>query len=260
MRIEKPVLKASRRDFFKAAAGAATLLPGGALLAQAPPAAARAGRIDVHHHMTPPFYIKEMEQDASATGFNPRPWTPEMSLAAMDKHGVATAMLSPVQRLVADSMSDRSPRARDLARRSNEYNAQVVRDHPGRFGLLAALPLPDRDGSLKEIEYAFDTLHADGIALWTSYLDKWPGDPAFLPVFEELDRRKAVVFFHPATASCCRNLIPGLQISGIIEYDLDTARAAESILVNGLPARCPNVRLIFSPLRRRPDRTGGAYC
>jgi 6-methylsalicylate decarboxylase len=243
---KREVAPVGRREFLKAVAGIGAMLPGGALVAQAPPVSVRAGRIDVHHHMTPPFYLKEMDPETRATGFNPRPWTPEMSLAAMDKHDVATAMLSPVQRLVADSMSDRSARARDLARRSNEYNAQVVRDHPGRFGLLAALPLPDQDGSLKEIEYAFDTLHADGIALWTSYLDKWPGDPAFLPVFEELNRRRAVVFFHPATASCCRNLIPGLQISGIIEYDLDTARAAESILINGLSARLPNLRLIFS--------------
>jgi predicted TIM-barrel fold metal-dependent hydrolase len=235
-----------RRDFLKAVAGAGALVPAGAILAQAPPAAATAGSIDVHHHMTPPFYLKEMEQEARAGGFNARPWTPEISLAAMDRHGVRTAMLSPVQRLVGDTMSDRSARARSLARRSNEYNAQVVRDHPGRFGLLAALPLPDQDGSLKEAEYAFDTLHADGIALWTSYLDKWPGDPVFAPVFEELNRRSAVVFFHPATASCCRNLIPGLQISGIIEYDVDTARAAESILINGLAARFPNLRLIFS--------------
>ena len=113
----------------------------------------------------------------------------------MDKHGVATAMLSPVQRLVMDSMSDRSDRARSLARQNNEYGAQLVKDYPGRFGLFAALPLPDQDGSLKEIEYAFDVLKADGIALWTDYIDKWPGDPAFAPVFDELNRRKAVVFF-----------------------------------------------------------------
>ena len=107
-----------------------------------------------------------------------------MSLDMMDKAGVATAMMSPVQRLVMDSMSDKSERARSLARQSNEYVAQLVRDHPGRFGNFAALPLPDADGSLKEIANSLDTLKADGIALWTSYMDKWVGDPAFWPAYE----------------------------------------------------------------------------
>lgn len=233
----------SRRDFLKALAAAGA---GGMLPVDGQPSRPDAGRIDVHHHMQPPFYVNAMQDELKRSNFTVRPWTPAVSLDAMDKHSIATAMLSPVQRVVADSMSDRSERARSLTRQSNEFGAQVVREHPGRFGLLAALPLPDQDGSLKEIEYAYDTLKADGIALWTSYLDKWPGDPAFERAFEELNRRNAVVFFHPATASCCRNLISGLQVAGMIEYDLDTVRAAESLLVNGTPARFPNIRFIFS--------------
>jgi predicted TIM-barrel fold metal-dependent hydrolase len=232
----------SRRDFLKAAAAAA-LVPAAGVVAQN---RAPRGRIDVHHHLLPPAYVKEMEQEMKETNFTPRPWTPQTSLEAMDKHGVAAAMLSPIQRVVLDSMSDKSERARKLARLNNDYNAQVVRDSPTRFGLLAALPLPDVDGSLKEIAYAYDVLKADGIALWTSYRDKWPGDPAFAPVFEELNRRKAVVFYHPAAGTCCRNLIPGLAISGIIEYDIDTARCAESMLVNGTPGRFPDIKFIFS--------------
>ncbi len=238
----KTPFTSSRREFLQAAAVAA-VGPAAGLLAQN--RAAR-GRIDVHHHLVPPEYLKENAAEMKETNFTPRPWTPQFSLDAMDKHGVATAMLSPVQRIVMDSMSDRSERARRLARLNNDYNAQVVRDNPTRFGLMAALPLTDVDGSLKEIEYAYDTLKADGIALWTSYRDKWPGDAEFAPVFEELNRRKAVVFFHPATAICCRNLIPELSISGIIEYDLDTARCAESLLVGGTPGRFPDVRFIFS--------------
>ena len=240
----------SRREFLKslvAVAGTAALLPASRLLAQV--ARGAPGRIDVHHHMYPPFYMKEMEQELRQQGWTPRPWTPQVSLEAMDRHSVATAIVSPVQRLVLDSMSDRSQRARSLARQSNEYGAQLGRDHPGRFGFFAALPLPDPDGSLREIEYSFDVLKADGIALWTSYVDKWPGDPAFAPVFKELNRRKAVIFFHPARASCCRNL-PGQ--SGIIEYDMDTARAIDSLLLNGTLARCPDIRCIFV-------HSGGAF-
>jgi predicted TIM-barrel fold metal-dependent hydrolase len=238
----RPGFSPSRREFFKAAAAAA-LVPAAGMLAQN---RAPRGRIDVHHHLYPPAYIKEMEQEMKATGFAVRPWTPQTSIELMDKHGVATAMLSPVQRLVLDSMSDKSERARRLVRINNDYNAQVVRDHPTRFGMFAALPLPDVEGSLKEIAYVYDTLKADGIGLWTSYLDKWPGDPAFAPVFEELNHRKAVVFYHPAAASCCRNLIPELSISGMIEYDLDTARCAESLLIGGTPGKFPDIRFIFS--------------
>ena len=239
---------ASRRDLLKAllVAGAGGAMPFRTSLAQAPAGQAKPGPIDVHHHLLPPAYAKAMEKEMAATGFNARPWSPQLSIEAMDKHGVATAMLSPIQRVVMDSMADRSERARNLVRQNNDFGAQVVRDHPTRFGLFAALPLPDTEGSLREIAYAYDTLKVDGIGLWTSYLDKWPGDDAFAPVFEELNRRKAVVFFHPSTATCCRNLIPGLQISGMIEYDLDTARAAESLLVGGTPARFPDVRFIFS--------------
>lgn len=250
---------ASRRKFLRtlAVAGAGAALAGvgtgsaARLFAQAvsPSVRPMAGRIDVHHHMFPPFYVKAMEEQMRASGFQLRPWTPQTSLDMMDKHGVATSLVSPVQRLVMDSMSDRSEKGRALARQNNEYCAQLVKDYPGRFGFFAALPLPDTEGSLKEIAYSLDTLKADGIALWTSYLDKWLGDPSFAPVYEELNRRGAVVFVHPARASCCRNL-PGQ--SGIIEYDIDTARAIDSLLWDGTLAKNPNVKFILS-------HSGGAF-
>jgi len=158
-------------------------------------------------------------------------------------------MLSPVQRVVMDSMSDKSERAKNLTRQNNEYNAQLVKDYPGRFGHFAALPLPDPDSSLKEIAYAYDTLKADGIALWTSYLDKWWAILRFGPAYEELNRRNAIVFYHPARPLCCRNL-PGQ--SGILEFDIDTARAIDSLLWNGTLSKFPNVRHIFS-------HAGGAF-
>ena len=132
-----------------------------------------------------------------------------------------------------------------LTRECNEYISRLSADHPGRFGLFASLPLPNIDASLTEVAYAFDTLKADGIALFTSYGDKWLGDPAFNPVFEELNRRRAVVYTHPNTANCCGNLIPNIG-EGIIEWGTDTTRAIARIVFGGAAARYPDVRLIFS--------------
>ena len=245
---------ATRRKFLKALLAAASVgasVSGRGLLAQAisPSVRPMRGRVDVHHHLFPPFYVEAMKDQMAASGFAPRPWSPTTSLDMMDKHGIATAFVSPVQRLVMDSQSGRDEKGRTLARKSNEYGAQMVRDYPGRFGNFAGLPLPDTDGSLKEIAYSLDVLKADGIALWTSYMDKWMGDPSFAPVYEELNRRGAVVFVHPARASCCRNLSGQ---SGIIEYDIDTARAIDSLLWDGTLAKNPDIRFIFS-------HSGGAF-
>jgi len=162
----------------------------------------------------------------------------------MDKNGIATSMLSPMTRVVQDSFSDKSERARKLARQNNDYTQQLVRDYPGRFGHFAALPLPDTDGSLREIEYAYDTLKADGIGLWTSYGDKWPGDPIFAPVYQELNRRKAIIFIHSAPPVCCRSLQPGV-IDSVVEYDFDIARAVVSYLKSDSFKSFPNIRFIF---------------
>ena len=205
---------------------------------------AAANRIDVHFHMLPPEYVKMQRErileitagDASLLG-----WTPARSLEQMDRFGIATAMMSlPFPGAWVGDV----PTSRKLSRVANDYGAQLVRDNPKRFGFFAAVPLPDTEGSLKEIEYAFDTLKCDGVGLNTSYGDKWPGDPAFAPVFEELNRRKAIAFFHPTAPACCGNLIPGVAAS-TVEFLFDTTRAVTSLLSNGTSARFPNVKFVF---------------
>jgi predicted TIM-barrel fold metal-dependent hydrolase len=229
---------APRREFLGmlGAVGAAAMLPGDLLAASK----AKPFRIDVHHHLLPPGYLEAV--GAQRQGGGGIKWSPELSVEDMDRNGIAKSVISLVQPAV--SFGD-SEKARRLARQSNEFAVQIARDHPGRFGSFAAIPLLDADGALKEIEYALDTLKADGIGLMTSYQDKYLGDASFAPVYEELNRRKAVIYTHPLTPDCCRNTVKGLP-PGVVEYATDTTRTIASLVFSGTAARYPDIRWIFS--------------
>ena len=226
----------SRRDLLKAvaAAGTGAILPAGVLSAQNSRQSADTNprRIDVHHHFATPSLTPGPIQE----------WSPAQSLEQMDKYGIATAMLSHPG---DGGLFDGTEKARTLARKVNEFGAKVVSDYPGRFGLLAVIPFRDVDGSVKEIEYALDTLKADGFGITSNNGEKWPGDPALLPIFQEFNRRKAVVFVHPFVNKCCRQLVTGVADS-VIEYDFDTTRAITSLLYNGVLSQCSDIRFIVT--------------
>ncbi len=250
----------SRRQFLRSmgalgALGAATILPGAIRLAAQTAAVSGSTeprRIDVHQHMFSPAYYRVAKNPSLANrpGGTRRAspllshWTPEGVIEQMKEYEITTAVLStPVTGFSFAQLGEEAARA--LASGTNEYGAQLVRDYPGHFGFFASLPLLDQEGSLKEIEYSFDTLNATGIALMTSYGSKWPGDRAFEPVFAELNRRKAVVFIHPTSPACCGELIPG--VSPVWEeFDFDTARAATSLLVNHTFEKFPDIQFILT--------------
>lgn len=230
----------ARRNFL---AGGLAALGLGAAAAPMPAAAqapAAKACIDVHHHYVPPVHAAAIANHGASA---PK-WTLQSSFADMQKAGVSAAALSLVPPGVwfGDVAEGRS-----LARACNEYGARLCQDKPGRLGLFAAIPLPDSEGSLREIEYALDVLKADGIGLYTSYGEKYLGDPAFLPVFDELNRRKAVVYTHPVVPACCTHLADGLGPSSI-EFATDTTRTIASLIFGkGATAfRCPDVKFIWS--------------
>jgi 6-methylsalicylate decarboxylase len=209
----------------------------------AQPSAARLVRVDVHHHLTPPDYIAELGPKGKNLLEVPTlGWTPAKAIEEMDEGGVATSITS----ITTPGLWFGDPAsAQRLARACNDYAAKLISDYPRRFAMFVNLPLPDIEGSLKEIAYGLDVLKADGVSLFTSYGDKWLGDPAFDPVFDELNRRKAIVYTHPTLNDCCRNLVPGVAPSSI-EYGTDTSRAIARMILSGASQRYPDIRLIWS--------------
>jgi 6-methylsalicylate decarboxylase len=226
-------LAATRREFLMSlgALGAAALFPG-LSLGQSGTAPFR---IDIHHHFLSPGYLAEIVKRNLG---NPvyRNWTPQFTLDEMGKGGVATAMLSLSRPGV---WFGDVPLARSLSRELNDYCARLVRDYPGRFGMFATLPLPDVEGSLREIEYAYDVLKVDGIAVMSNYDDIYLGDPKLAPVMDELNRRKAIVYEHPVREDRENPL-------NAIELVTETTRTIASLIWNATVVRCPDIRFIFA--------------
>ena len=236
----------SRRQLLTGAValGAAALMGGSETPAQAAPAKL----IDTHHHFYPPTYQKawaDWEDQRKIPHFGVQlSWTKENDLEAMDKNGITTAVLS-LASTPGVWFDAGAEKAHDMARLCCDFAADMARDKPSRYALFAPLSMMDTDTTLKEIEYVFDTLKADGINLQTNYGDKWLGDPAYKPILEELNRRKAVVYVHPLVASCCGRLSVG-AFPAVIEVPHDTTRTVVSLLLSGSFARQPDIKWLFS--------------
>jgi predicted TIM-barrel fold metal-dependent hydrolase len=241
----------SRRGFQRsvAALGASAAMPAPAVWAQdppapVPPAAIKPHRIDVHHHMFPPFLLEAWQTANVRSVPVAARWTLQATLDQMDRGGVATALLSLASGGLNLPLLDAN-QSRRMTRMVNDYAVTARSEHPGRFGLFAHVPMPDIEGTLKEIEYALDVIKADGIGLATSYGNQFLGDPAFKPVLEELNRRKAIVYVHPSRPDCCDTLVAGVPGS-FTEYPQDTNRTVMSLLFSGTFTRTRDIRWIFS--------------
>jgi predicted TIM-barrel fold metal-dependent hydrolase len=170
-------------------------------------------------------------------------WSLDKALAMMDRNDIETSLLSISAPGVffGDAAG-----AVSLARAVNEFAADIVAKHPGRFGFFAMLPLPDVGASLAEIAYAMDALQADGIVITSNQSGIYPGDPRYEPVFAELGRREASLFVHPTSPSCT---CPGgteLNIPRpIVEFMFETTRVVSNLILTGTTRRHPGMRLII---------------
>ncbi|MFH8977065.1 amidohydrolase family protein [Streptomyces sp. NPDC017890] len=201
------------------------------------------GLVDVHAHFVTDSYVRQAKAAGHELpdGVPSWPsWSAEAHLELMDGNGIRTSILSvssPGVHFGDDTA------ARRLAREVNEDAARTAAEHPGRFGFFASLPLPDVDGALAEISYAFDELGADGVVLETNTHGVYLGDARLEPVLAELGRRRAVAFLHPTSPVCWERSALG-RPRPMVEFVFDTARTVTDLLMAGTLERHPGLEVI----------------
>jgi predicted TIM-barrel fold metal-dependent hydrolase len=200
-------------------------------------------KIDVHAHFVPEGYraaLSRAGHDHPDGMFAIPQWSVDEHLAAMDRLGIATSLLSISSPGVA--LGDGSG-AIELAREVNEVGRRAVVDHPGRFGQFASLPLPHVDATVAEISYCCQHLDVDGFVMLTNINGTYLGDASFAPVFRELDRRGARVLLHPTSPPCWEHT-SFARPRPMVEFFFDTTRAVVDLVLNGTLTRCPQLRVI----------------
>jgi 6-methylsalicylate decarboxylase len=199
-------------------------------------------RIDVHFHHIPPFYSEAVYEAGRGPAIGKYPdWTPELALELMDRHGIEVALTSLAQPGVGFGTQDS---AQMLARRCNDYAADLMARWPRRFGAFATVPMWSPQGAIDEISHCLDVLKFDGVSLFASYEERFLGDPWFDPVLELLNARAAVVFVHPGLHPSSKGLAlpwPGFMM----EYLFDTTRAVVNLIFSGAIDRLPRVQFIL---------------
>ena len=187
------------------------------------------GRIDVHAHFLPEVYVQALDRAGLKTldGEFPVPrWSAEAAIEMMDRQEIATAMVSLSSPSAHFLPTAERPR---LVAEVNNAGAELMQNHPGRFGYFATLPMPDVAASLAELRRAFDELGADGVVLQTNTDGVYLGAAAFAPIFAELNRRKATLFLHPTSPACFEALALG-RPAPLLEFPLDTTRTIVDLL------------------------------
>jgi len=202
-------------------------------------------RIDVHQHVILPEYEKALQRSGALDPSRPprKKSEPAQVLEHMAGLGIDAALLNPVNTLGVHHGDDAN--ARYLTETTNEALAKFVSAAPDRLGFFAILPVPDVDGALRQVAYALDTLHADGLFLFSNQNGVYLGDARLEPLYAEMDRRGAAVFVHPASPAYMKSL--GMTLfAACIEYPFETTRAAANLIYNGCMRKYPNIRWVLA--------------
>jgi 6-methylsalicylate decarboxylase len=206
--------------------------------------------IDVHAHAVIPGYHQLLVElgvavpgyggDQSGLGDGGR----DQLIAHMDGAGVSRQLLSAI----FAPYFPQEPDAVRAARYVNNAHAELVAEHPDRLAAYAALPLPHIEAALVELEYCLDKLGMVGVELHCACLGESVVAERFDPLYAELDRRGAVVFFHPSVNGLCSPLVTewGLTATAGVVFE-DTAVALH-LISRHIPHRYPGITFIVPHL------------
>ena len=200
-------------------------------------------RIDMHAHYIPNALQKLFDRRGinKPDGYPLPKWDLPIQFEYMDKLNIVFAALtiSSPHPHFGDAQE-----SIDAIHASNEEGLKMAREYPDKLGIIATLPLPEIEASIDEIEFALKE-GALGFVMPSNAQGVYLGDERLDPVFERLNKHKALLTFHPTTPSAVpQNVLTDFP-RPIFEFLFDTTRAVMNMIVNGVPDRYPDIKYVL---------------
>jgi predicted TIM-barrel fold metal-dependent hydrolase len=213
--------------------------------------------VDIHAHYFPKAYndllvrIGGRSLPEAARPITARPMRhddpsglPER-LAQMDEAGVQMQVLSPA---ASPPYAEKEADAVAAARLINDSYAELAQKHPGRFAAVVSLPLPHIDASLREMERGLDQLGMLGVSMTCSCFDRSTAEAEFEPLYAEMNRRRAVLNYHPIQNGICSPLINDYRFTVSVGASLEDAVIVLHLIARRVPDRHPDITYVVPHL------------
>jgi aminocarboxymuconate-semialdehyde decarboxylase len=210
--------------------------------------------IDIHAHYYPVEYLELIDRfGGSETGTaisrnclaSQAPADLEFRFRVMEEAGIDLQVLSVPPQFPYFENEQHGVAA---ARLANDLCADLARQYPQKFEVFAIFPLPHMDASLQELSRGMDELGMVGAAIGTTVLGRSIADPAFDPLYAELERRRAILFIHPTGVSACSACITKSGLTWAVGAPFEDTVCLLQLMSAGIPKRFPNIKIIISHL------------
>jgi aminocarboxymuconate-semialdehyde decarboxylase len=171
-------------------------------------------------------------------------WSIGRRLEAMAKSRVERQVLSPMPELLSYWLEPEDAEA--LGRHVNDTIATMVSNGGGRFAGLGMVPLQDPERSARELERLMKSGSFRGVEIGTNINGVSIGDKRFEPFFQAAEETGAAVFVHALHPAGTERLIGPPAMPALVAFPCETAISIASMMVGGMLARHPRLRIAFS--------------
>ena len=213
--------------------------------------------VDLHAHHSSQGYIdtlmriggQSLPESARALTHRPaRPFDPNELDARFQRMADADVQMQVLSPAASPPYAEKVEDAVEACTLLNDTYHDLTKQHPDKLAAFVSLPLPHIDESLKELERGLDHLGMLGVTMTCSVFDRSAAEEEFEPLYEEMNRRGAVLFYHPIQNGICSPLINDYKYTVAVGASLEDTAIVLQLIARKIPFRYPNIKYVVPHL------------